>query len=101
MTNNKTPARIELIDEIAHFLAMPATTDADTLDDARAYIVEMIFDQPLDVLIGLDATDRELLTTACLALSICPVHLVDYAICFDDDDDACRAVRMIHPIHDT
>lgn len=101
MTNNESPARIELIDEIAHFLAMPADVPADVRDDAAMYVTDMIIDQPLAPLADLSTADRELLTTACLALSICPVHLIDYAICFDDEPDACAAVRLIHPAHDS
>lgn len=36
-----------------------------------------------------------------LAYSICPVHLRDYAICFDDQNPECVAVRLEHPEHDT
>lgn len=44
---------------------------------------------------------REYLTTLALDHSLCPLHFTDYAICFDDDDDECRAIRAIHPTHDT
>ena len=46
-------------------------------------------------------TPREELTRMALDLSVCPVHFVDYAICFDDDDPACRQVRAIHPAYDS
>lgn len=46
-------------------------------------------------------TDREELTRMCLDLSLCPVHVRDYAICFDDSDPECDQVRGIHPGHDT
>lgn len=101
MPNDESPARIELIDEIAHFLAMPADAPTDARDDVAAYVREMIIDQPFAPLADLSTADRELLTTACLALSLCPVHLIDYAICFDDEPDACAAVRLIHPAHDS
>lgn len=45
--------------------------------------------------------DRERLTAERLAWSICPLHGRDYAICFDDEDDECAAIRIIHPGHDT
>jgi len=61
----------------------------------------MIIDQPLAILADLPADDREMLTEACLRLSLCPVHLIDYAICFDDDAPDCRVVRLIHPAHDS
>ncbi len=43
----------------------------------------------------------EHLTEAALATSLCPLHLIDYAICFDDDDLECDQIRAIHPNHDT
>lgn len=48
-----------------------------------------------------DSANRELLTDTALSLSLCPLHLHDYAICFDDDDDECAAIRTIHPSHDS
>lgn len=47
------------------------------------------------------ALDREELTELALADSLCPLHLVDYAICFDDEDPACSAIRTVWPGHDT
>lgn len=44
---------------------------------------------------------REQLTEVALALSLCPLHLRDYAICFDDEDPECAAIRAVHPGHDT
>lgn len=44
---------------------------------------------------------RDELTAMLLADSLCPMHAIDYAICFDDDDDECAAIRLIHPSHDT
>lgn len=43
----------------------------------------------------------ELLTAYALDNSLCPMHNIDYAICFDDDDPDCAAIRTIHPSHDT
>jgi len=45
--------------------------------------------------------DREQLTAMLLEYSLCPVHRIDYAICFDDETESCAAVRFIHPGHDT
>lgn len=47
------------------------------------------------------AYNRDELTDALLHFSLCPLHAIDYAICFDDDDDDCAYIRMIHPSHDT
>lgn len=52
-------------------------------------------------LLPIASTDRELLTTLLLDDSLCPLHAIDYAICFDDNDPECAAIRAIHPSHDT
>lgn len=37
-----------------------------------------------------------------LAYSLCPIHAIDFAICFDDDDPDCAQIRSIFPDeHDT
>lgn len=41
------------------------------------------------------------MTALLLDNSLCPMHAIDYAICFDDDDPDCAAIRAIHPSHDT
>lgn len=43
----------------------------------------------------------ERMTALLLDNSLCPMHAIDYAICFDDDDPDCAAIRAIHPSHDT
>jgi hypothetical protein len=48
-----------------------------------------------------DETATQQLSTLRLDFSLCPMHAIDYAICFDDDDDACRTIRAFFPIHDT
>lgn len=45
-------------------------------------------------------TDRDGLSALALELSVCPIHFVDYAICFDDDNPECYPVRMAFPSHD-
>lgn len=45
--------------------------------------------------------DREQLTATLLAFSLCPLHRIDYAICFDDDTPDCASIRTIHPDHDS
>lgn len=49
----------------------------------------------------LAAFDTETLTELRLEYSLCPLHGIDYAICFDDDDPECAQIRAIHPSHDT
>jgi hypothetical protein len=48
-----------------------------------------------------DAHARDILTHIALATSLCPMHLCDYAICFDDRNAECAPIRLIHPSHDT
>jgi hypothetical protein len=73
--------------------------DTPTDDDAPAYA----FDTMRALLATIDAYpySRDDLTRLALDASLCPLHFIDYAICFDDDDDECLAIRMIHPSHDT
>lgn len=56
---------------------------------------------PLSLITTLRDLNRESLTDLALRLTLCPLHLIDYAICFDDDDAECAAIRSIHPTHDT
>lgn len=45
---------------------------------------------------------RDRLTEYCRRLSLCPIHFVDWAICFDDQPADCSQVRAIYPTsHDT
>lgn len=41
------------------------------------------------------------LSMLCLDYSLCPMHNIDYAICFDDLDPDCAAIRACFPHHDT
>ena len=44
----------------------------------------------------------EILTELLMAASLCPLHRCDWAICFDDENPQCEAIRMIYPhSHDT
>lgn len=40
-------------------------------------------------------------STQALNMSLCPIHFVDYAACFDDDDPECDQIRACFPSHDT
>ena len=89
----------------------------DRTFDASAYLRDLLIDpdaagddldnlHPDDAdrlreLLPIASTDRELLTRLLLDDSLCPLHAIDYAICFDDDDPECAAIRDIHPSHDT
>lgn len=44
---------------------------------------------------------RHALSDLCLNYSLCPLHRIDYAICFDDRDSECANIRICFPIHDS
>ncbi len=45
---------------------------------------------------------RDELSMTMLEYSLCPLHFIDFAICFDDDDPDCAQIRTIFPAsHDT
>lgn len=44
---------------------------------------------------------RHDLSMLALDQSLCPVHMIDYAICFDDDNPDCAQIREYFPSHDT
>lgn len=73
-------------------------THTDSYDASPAH-----YDILRDLLATIDAYPyhRDDLTAMLLDNSLCPLHAIDYAICFDDDDDECAAIRTIHPSHDT
>lgn len=73
--------------------------DGDTFDAAREALIDA--DRDIVAAARLDPWFGERLTAAALAASLCPLHLIDYAICFDDDPTDCRSIRIIHPSHDT
>jgi hypothetical protein len=49
-----------------------------------------------------DEYSRDEVTEMAMSMSLCPIHFVDWAICFDDEDPECDQVRAIFPhCHDT
>lgn len=49
-----------------------------------------------------DKFSRGTLTELAISMSLCPLHFVDWAICFDDTDPECSQIREIYPYsHDT
>ena len=81
----------------------------DLLIDRNAFSTDALdspayaYDTMRALLTTIDAYpyNRDDLTRLALDDSLCPLHFIDYAICFDDDDDECAAIRTIHPSHDT
>jgi len=49
-----------------------------------------------------DEFSRDLLSQWAMGMSLCPMHFIDWAACFDDDDPDCSQIRAIFPnSHDT
>jgi hypothetical protein len=60
-------------------------------EDGITHVIEM-----------LDTASRDEVSELAMSLSLCPIHFVDWAICFDDEDPECDQIRLIFPIgHDT
>lgn len=47
------------------------------------------------------ALSRDDISELALSFSLCPFHMIDYQICFDNDDEECAAIREVFPSHDT
>lgn len=82
--------------EMLMMLEMTDTEILDSLDDDSLNLLDL-----RRSLICLRSLDREQITQLALDHSLCPLHLIDYAICFDDNDADCAQIRLIHPSHDT
>jgi len=53
-------------------------------------------------LLWADRFSRDELSNIAMSLSLCPMHFLDWACCFDDATDECAAIRHIFPFsHDT
>lgn len=52
----------------------------------------------IDTIIAADFS-RDDITTLAIEQSLCPLHFVDWAICFDDQDASCAQIRAIYPHH--
>lgn len=76
--------------------AIAELDDADFYDIADAPRIAHLLENAM-----IDEYARETLTEIALSLSLCPLHFIDYAICFDDNDAECAPIRTIHPSHDT
>lgn len=82
-------------DELVDIDDLLTEHDAD-LDDYDAINELLTYTNAL-----IAADDRESLTTIALDQSLCPLHIIDYAICFDDQNAECATIRIIHPAHDS
>jgi hypothetical protein len=75
----------------------PSDAPLATYDRIRAAL------RDIDARIAYPAADshRTRLSMLMLDESLCPMHAIDYAICFDDDDPDCATIRAFFPSHDT
>jgi hypothetical protein len=93
------------LDELREISAFTNEPEPALSDEKLAHIAELTASTVSlaysDGSMGYTANARESLTEIALRLSLCPLHLIDYAICFDDEDDECAQIRTIHPSHDT
>ena len=110
LTTNPTPSTDPYRPDTKFDDALTAMRDLLCDDDEMPDDLELLdaatFDALRDALALLkshldNSFARETLTTLALDQSLCPMHFTDYAICFDDRDDECAAIRLIHPSHDT
>jgi hypothetical protein len=81
-------------DDIAMTTRTDQLADRMTSDDAFfALMLELLTTRSRDELLTLLAlTDDELMTLAD-HFELCPLHLCDYRICADDDNDECADLR--------
>jgi hypothetical protein len=103
MMMNESPA----LDPRAAIDALIADHD-DRYNDLRELLIDsdtatLITDaataDQLDALINALSIDAR--SALELDLSLCPLHHCDYAICFDDRDPECFAIRTCFPSHDS
>lgn len=101
--NDDRPSADDITHEtIAELAAITALIDIlRTINANLTYRLCDIFDMPDATESHISESMTELRTELALAESLCPMHFIDYAICFDDNDPECAAIRHIHPSHDT
>lgn len=86
-------------------ITAPDFTDPDDYHPLDPAIAATIRDHILAIdehcALPFHSLDIELRSRLLLDYSLCPMHRCDYAICFDDDDPDCAAIRACFPNHDT
>ena len=98
---------ITALDATTDDLASLAIRDAmiNDLDDSDLRALSADYDISAHllrpILNAILSLSRDDLSTLRLSFSLCPLHNIDYAICFDDDNPNCQIIRAIFPSHDT
>ena len=77
------------------------STDSDLESDSADELRELILALLTNTERPYDESARQSLSELRLRDSLCPMHAIDYAICFDDDDPDCATIRAFFPCHDT
>lgn len=77
------------------------STDSDLESDSADELRELILALLTNTERPYDESARHALSELRLDYSLCPMHAIDYAICFDDDDADCATIRAFFPCHDT
>jgi len=88
---------------LRELLCIPDESYADYASDMPDAIPQHEYDFMRDLLITIrfDKFSIQFLSMLALEQSLCPMHLIDYAACFDDDDSECATIRAFFPNHDT
>ena len=125
------PAQTELRSMIDRPTVDPNRTDTDSYDIAQEILRDLIFEaadydaldiayyktaypefettieptakrlaELLDTIYG-DTFAKQFTTLLALEYSICPVHIVDYIMCFQDNEPGCDQIREYFPDRDS
>ncbi len=106
-TPNETQAlRLLLIDEPLHDeelrIYWQENLQEDDFSEVSLETAERIVKAITDLKEAPYNLGRDHLSNLAMSLSLCPIHFVDWAICFDDQPAECSQVRFIFPkSHDT
>lgn len=83
----------EMLDDYFHFNPLNDwyTRDRPKLNDLHhCWILLRYFDNPANYC-------QDIIAEAAMRHSLCPMHLIDWAICFDDENPDCSQIRAIFP----
>lgn len=84
--------------DLDRYLDLREMMTSDPDDDIQSDCPSDAHDQLRTLILALSTDAR---STLALDLSLCPLHFIDYAACFDDDDAECAAIRTCFPSHDS
>lgn len=94
----------DLLTSDLHSLHAFATTEKLQDDFADWGFTEAEIRETIELLVLISGNEylTDYLSDLAMGMSLCPIHFVDWAICFDDQPDECSQIRAIFPhSHDT